>query len=90
MNKKSKMKKTKIWLKKYLKRQQDINGYARMMLCPRSGEDAIVVFHPDEYQRWIRQGPCVCCPVKNFCDDPCRAYLHWYDQRMSLARQLLG
>ena len=82
-------KKKKAWVRRYLKRQKQINDWAREQLCPKMREDVIEVFHPDESRRWFRQGPCAECPVKGFCDTPCRAYLHWYDHRINLARQLL-
>ena len=90
MSKKSKKQKEKLWLRQFFNRQKDINGYARKVLAPRAREDVIHVFHPEEYRRWLVHGPCRDCPVCKFCDQPCQAYLNWYDQRMTLARQLLS
>ena len=88
MNRKSKMQKERIWMRQYLKRQQNINACARKLMCPRVREGVIAVFHPGEHQRWLQSGPCPDCPVNHFCDTPCSAYLSWYDQRMDLVRQL--
>lgn len=77
------------WHRRYLRHQKKINGYARKHLCPREERDAIRVFHPEEYRRYLKQGPCPDCPVNGFCDTPCQVYLRWYDDRMTLLRQLL-
>lgn len=90
MKKKSRVRDEKIWLSQFFKRQKDINNYARKVLCPRSREDVIGVFHPEEYRRWLCKGPCPDCPVNHICEKPCQAYLNWYDQRMALARNILA
>jgi hypothetical protein len=88
MSKKSKKQKEKLWLSQYVQRQNNINRCARTLLCPQICQSRIPVFHPDERRKWLRNGPCENCPVSHFCDTPCRAYLTWYDDRMTLARQL--
>ena len=75
------------WEIDYEKRQALINGYARQFCQPRvTVVEKIIVYHPDEYLRYLRQNPCHGCVAESFCDSPCRAYLHWYNARMEAAR----
>lgn len=67
--------------------QQRINDYARQHFCPRLRQmEKILVFHPDEYRRYLRQHPCKGCVAQSFCDLPCDVYLQWYNARMKAAR----
>ena len=75
------------WELDYLQRQAHINGYAWCSLQPRLREvGKILVYHPDEHRRYLRQHPCQDCGAATFCDRPCRAYLSWYNARLEAAK----
>lgn len=90
MSRKSRRQENKRWVRQYLNRQRAINAYARCRLCPKKRTDVFTVYHPEEYRRFLRQGPCPQCPVQGCCDRPCQVYLDWYDGRMELYRQLMN
>lgn len=46
--------------------------------------------HPDHIRRYLQKGPCEECKVAQYCDNPCQAYLRWYDARMEIARKKVG
>ena len=76
------------WELDCLQRQFKINAYARRMYTPRLRQvDKILVYHPDEHRRYLRQSPCMGCCAQNFCDRPCEVYLHWYNARMEMVRR---
>ena len=75
------------WELDYLQRQSCINAYARRIFQPRvTSKDKILVYHPDEYRRYLQQYPCDDCKAECFCDQPCEAYLKWYNARLAAAR----
>lgn len=75
------------WELDYLQRQKRINGYARHCHQPRlKPVDKILVYHPDEHRRYLRQDPCEDCKANAFCDQPCEVYLQWYNARLEAAR----
>lgn len=45
--------------------------------------------HPDERQRWLREGPCVGCPCEQFCDRVCALRARWWDDCMGRMRKAL-
>ena len=46
--------------------------------------------HPDEWQRWLRQGPCPGCPCERWCDRVCSLRAKWWDDPMARLRKRLG
>ena len=75
------------WEMNYQMQQEKINHCARCYFHPRlKAVDRILVYHPDEYRRYLRQHPCEGCRVERFCDLPCEVYLKWYNFRMEVAR----
>lgn len=79
------------WELDYLKRQERINDYARGCYQPRLRRvEKILVYHPDEHRRYLQQHPCEGCKANPFCDEPCAAYLQWYNARLAAARQRNG
>jgi len=46
--------------------------------------------HPEEHQRWLREGPCVGCPCEKACDRVCALRARWWDARMACLRKELG
>ena len=71
-----------------LQRQDGINAYVHKTYQPRVREtQKFLVFHPDEHRRYLQQHPCGGCPAENFCDQPCEAYLRWYNARLEAARK---
>ena len=78
---------TPQWELEYSKRQAQINAHARNCYHPRLRVvDKILLYHPDEYRRYLQQHPCRGCVGESFCDEPCEAYLHWYNARLEVAR----
>ena len=76
------------WVSDCLQRQNAINGYARQCYQPRLRVvGKILVYHPDEHRRYLRQHPCGGCRAEPFCDRPCDVYLKWYDAKMEAARK---
>lgn len=79
------------WELNYLARQAEINAWVRDNYQPRLiTVEKILVCHPDEYRRYLRQSPCGGCRACNCCDTPCKVYLQWYNHRMGAARNILG
>jgi hypothetical protein len=75
------------WEINYLQRQAMINGYARQLYQPRLRElETIALYTPNEHRRYLRQHPCTGCGAEPCCDEPCAAYLRWYDARLEAAR----
>ena len=75
------------WEENYLHRQEQINAYARSGYQPRLiAVDKILVYPPNEHRRYLQQHPCGGCKAESFCDQPCGAYLKWYNARMEAAR----
>lgn len=75
------------WELNYLQRQQHINNWASRAYQPRLRVvDKILVYHPDEHRRYLRQHPCTGCQAEGFCDHPCPVYLQWYNARMEAVR----
>ena len=76
------------WELNYLQRQERINGYARDRYHPRLiPVEKILVYHPDEYRRYLQQHPCADCKANSFCDQPCDVYLQWYNARLGAVRK---
>ena len=46
--------------------------------------------HPDRAREYLKNGPCKGCKLNDTCDDPCRAYLEWWDARMDYFRSVMG
>ena len=70
------------WVLDCLKRQSAINRYARNYYQPRVRQvEKILIYHPDEYRRYLKQHPCAACGAKPCCDRPCEGYLHWQQIR---------
>jgi hypothetical protein len=75
------------WELDYCQRQAAINRWVREKYRPRLVTvEKILVWHPDEYRRYLRRSPCDGCLACPCCDVPCKAYLHWYDRRMEAMR----
>lgn len=76
------------WVLDCLQRQAAINSYVRQCYQPRLRTvEKILVYHPDEHRRYLRQHPCGGCPAEPFCDRPCEVYLKWYDAKLEVARK---
>ena len=76
------------WELDCLQRQSYINAYVRSVYQPRVvSVEKILVYHPDEYRRYLQQHPCGGCRAEQFCDQPCAAYLRWYNARLEAARK---
>ena len=76
------------WELDCLQRQAAINSYVRQCYMPRlKVVEKIVVYHPDEHRRYLRQHPCEGCIAESFCDLPCEVYLKWYNARLEAARK---
>lgn len=76
------------WVLDCLRRQNDINSYARQRYQPRlRAVERILIYHPDEHRRYLRQHPCEGCIAESFCDLPCEVYLKWYNARLEAARK---
>ena len=70
------------WQLDCLKRQEHINNYLRMHYQPRLRQvDKILVYHPDEFRRYLNQNPCDGCKVKPCCNQVCEAYRQWEQAR---------
>lgn len=66
------------WELDCLRRQEQINGYARRCFQPRVREvNKILIYHPDEFRRYLKQHPCTGCGAKPCCKTPCAAYTQW-------------
>ena len=46
--------------------------------------------HPDHIRQYLQKGPCDKCKAADLCDNPCQAYLRWYDARMEIVRKKVG
>lgn len=46
--------------------------------------------HPDRVKQYLQEGPCAKCSAQEYCDNPCKAYLRWYDARMEITRKKVG
>ena len=46
--------------------------------------------HPEEWKRWIEQGPCPDCPCRDHCAHVCTLRACWWDDRMEALRKRLG
>lgn len=68
------------WLAEYYVRQRWINAR-----YPEEKE--FTYFHPEEVERFLRQGPCTGCKVERVCDMPCPDYVRWWNLRMEMARK---
>lgn len=44
--------------------------------------------HPDDARRYIEKGVCGECKLASDCDDPCNAYMEWYNKRMEYFRAI--
>ena len=85
------------WQTYYLHRQGKITDFAQKLWrgevsCPverREERDVFAYSHPELVRRYIRKHPCEGCLLKPGCKTPCSRYLHWYDARMEVARNIL-
>lgn len=76
------------WELDYLQRQERINRYAQDRYQPRLRTvNKILISHPEEHRRYLKQHPCEGCKANPFCDQPCQVYLQWYNARMEAARK---
>ena len=46
--------------------------------------------HPDMARKYLKDGVCSGCPFEGECNDPCKAYLEWYNARMKYFRVEAG
>lgn len=75
------------WELNYRQRQAAINGWVRQTYQPRLVTvQKLLVYHPDEYRRYLKRWPCDGCRACLCCDTPCKAYLEWYNRRMEAVR----
>lgn len=79
------------WKIRYLFRQKQINGYARKHAAkmPKAREKFLYE-HPDIIRRYLKDGPCIYCKIKDSCDTPCQAYWRWWDARMKWLKGVWG
>lgn len=49
-----------------------------------------VYHHPDDVKKYLIEGVCNDCPFNEGCNDPCQAYLDWYNARMEAIRKVAG
>ena len=72
------------WKIRYLYRQKQINGYAKKNYkkMPKTREKFLYE-HPDIIRQYLKEGPCMCCKIKETCDTPCPAYARWWDEKMA-------
>lgn len=81
------------WLTRYRYRQKQINAFAKKLQKPTAAVPNSKVFtysHPDDVRRYLITHPCIGCPAGSICDAPCPLYLHWYNDRIKLARKKAG
>ena len=72
------------WELDCLKRQEKINDYLRQHYQPRLHQvNKIVIYHPDEYRRYLKENPCDGCRVRPCCKGPCPVYQQWKDRQIS-------
>ena len=70
------------WELDYLKRQEKINDYLRQHYQPRLRQvNKIVIYHPDEYRRYLKKNPCEGCKVRPCCKRPCQVSNQWHKDR---------
>lgn len=62
------------WRKRYYIRQRWINAYARKISKKKQEAPA---------------SPCGSCGAAEICDDPCKAYLRWWDEWMGWFRRVI-
>lgn len=67
------------WRIRYLYRQKQINAFYRKLT---TGEAT--------YRPPVPKYPCKGCEEAQNCDIPCRAYLHWYNVKMTQIRRRCG
>lgn len=71
------------WELDYLRRQENINGYLRQRYQPRLHQvSKIIIYHPDEYRRYLKQSPCVDCKVRPCCKSPCAVCQQWEERQI--------
>lgn len=76
------------WRTQYLRRQKQINAYARKICQPKVVISAKFCYqHPDDVRRYLQHSPCEGCKSNEICDCPCAAYLQWWDARMGHFRR---
>ena len=79
------------WESNYLQRQAAINGYARKCWEPKlKSVHKLLIYHPDEHRRYLRNSPCTTCAGEAHCDQACEVYLQWYNAKLEAARKLLN
>ena len=78
------------WELDCLRRQERIRAYVCRACQPRVIRvEKILVYHPDEHRRYLQQHPCGGCGADAFCDQPCEAYIRWYNARLEAAGKKL-
>lgn len=78
------------WEIRYRYRQKQINAYAEKLsqaVTAKLPENKFCYEHPDHVRQWLKDSPCKGCKAEDFCNRPCKIYLHWYDARMEIVRK---
>ena len=53
-------------------------------------QEKFIYAHPDQVRRYLEEGPCKGCRIKDTCDTACKAYARWWDARMEIVRKKVG